>query len=359
MNIFHYLKKQNATFSETEVNRLDALVLSWFSYYNYPDELSDKPFIVSALNKKEILKEKKFTIEASDGPNSRKLIKRLVSHPRYQNLKLSDFVRKTDIPSTTQFAAVTIEINPRLHVIAYRGTDPSFVGWKEDFLLSYKEAIPSHDMALDYLEKATEKYEGEFILTGHSKGGNVAIFAFYKTSVENRKRIKALYSFDSPGFAYDFKDVEDYQEANDKVHKMIPKSSIIGMFFEKEPDFAIVDSSFIFIFQHDAFSWQVKGNDFKYKKRRTRQSKFIASRFNTWVESLSLEEKEKFTDLVFDLFYKTKANDFFTFLFQIPKYGPKLISLYKGLDLVDKLFLKRMVKSFQKAWLKKKIDFEN
>jgi hypothetical protein len=131
------------------------------------------------------------------------------------------------------------------------------------------------------------------------------------------------------------------------------------MFFEKEPDFAIVDSSFIFIFQHDAFSWQVKGNDFKYKKRRTRQSKFIASRFNTWVESLSLEEKEKFTDLVFDLFYKTKANDFFTFLFQIPKYGPKLISLYKGLDLVDKLFLKRMVKSFQKAWLKKKIDFEN
>jgi len=354
MNIFHYLNKQKDTFADTEINRPDWLVLSWFSYFNYPLELLDKPFKVCSLDRKEILKDKMFSLEASDGFNSRRLIKKLVRHNRYKDLVLSDFVRKTDISSTTQFACITIEINPNLHVIAYRGTDPSFVGWKEDFLLSYKKSIPSHQMALSYLETAMKKYQGDFVLVGHSKGGNVALFAYYQTSQENRARIKAVYAFDSPGFAFGFQDLPDYDNATLKVHKIVPKSSIIGMFFEKDPDLLIVDSSFVSIFQHDAFSWRIKGNDFKYKKRRTRQSKFIASRFNTWVESLSLEEKEKFTDLVFDLFYKTKANDFFTFLFQIPKYGPKLISLYKGLDLVDKLFLKRMVKSFQKAWLKKK-----
>ena len=48
----------------------------------------------------------------------------------------------------TQFAAVTFLRAES--VVAFRGTDTSLVGWKEDFNMSYLESVPAQVRAAEY-----------------------------------------------------------------------------------------------------------------------------------------------------------------------------------------------------------------
>lgn len=63
---------------------------------------------------------------------------------------------------------MTFHLPNQIDYIAFRGTDASFVGWKEDFNLCFQENIPSQISALNYVNNY--KTNHKLILGGHSKG---------------------------------------------------------------------------------------------------------------------------------------------------------------------------------------------
>lgn len=108
-------------------------------------------------------------------------------NPRYANVRLGAVVEHINQGEQTQFAAATFQL-PDGHkrrkptykgtlVISFRGTDDSLIGWKEDFNMAFQYPVPAQRSASAYLDMVARLWEGPIILVGHSKGGNLAIYA--------------------------------------------------------------------------------------------------------------------------------------------------------------------------------------
>ena len=131
-------------------------------------------------------------------------------NPRYANVRLGAVVEHINQGEQTQFAAATFQL-PDGHkrrkptdkgtlAISFRGTDDSLIGWKEDFNMAFQYPVPAQRSASAYLDMVARLWEGPIILVGHSKGGNLAIYAAMNADPKVRKRIQHVYSLDGPGF---------------------------------------------------------------------------------------------------------------------------------------------------------------
>lgn len=183
--------------------------------------------------------------------------------PRYKDLKITACRTVYSIENTVQFAAVTVILPDNTAVILYRGTDDTLTGWIEDFDLLLKKGIPSHKLSLDYLNYIAAKHDGNIILAGHSKGGNIALYAAINCSDEIRERITKVYNNDGPGF-YDYSNFRkpSYNDILPKYRHIIPKSSFVGMLLRHDNDYTVVDSKVpTGLLQHDIASWQIKDGE--------------------------------------------------------------------------------------------------
>ena len=75
-------------------------------------------------------------------PEDKRLLEALLDAPRYQGLALCGYEAVCDKENEEQFAALTIRL-PLGVCVAFRGTDGTLVGWKEDFNMSFSDAIPA------------------------------------------------------------------------------------------------------------------------------------------------------------------------------------------------------------------------
>lgn len=124
----------------------------------------------------------------------------LAASPRFRNIQMLGYTEQFDAAEEKQFAAVCFQITPDLCYIAFRGTDSTLVGWKEDFNMAFKCPVPSQKTAVRYLTDAARHCRGKILVGGHSKGGNLAVYAAVKCSEDIQKRIERVYSHDGPGF---------------------------------------------------------------------------------------------------------------------------------------------------------------
>jgi len=62
----------------------------------------------------------------------------LAASPRFRNIKTNYYISKLDSEMEKQFSAVTFLLDNETAYIAYRGTDATLVGWKEDFYVFYQ-----------------------------------------------------------------------------------------------------------------------------------------------------------------------------------------------------------------------------
>jgi len=226
----------------------------------------------------------------------------LSSCPRYESVWLSGFETNTDFVEGQQFAAVTFSLparNPE-HVVAFRGTDNTFVGWKEDFGLAYLEQVPAQESAQKYLEQALKKLHGQVVVCGHSKGGNLAVFAAAHLESPYKKRISRIYNFDGPGFDFKLIDQTPFEHCRDKVINFVPEESMIGMLFEAVGERKVVSSQSHSTSQHNAFFWDVARTGF-VRGKLADSAKMLDGILNSWVTELSLPERKKFFESVFDL----------------------------------------------------------
>lgn len=312
-NLTDYLDwRGDLTFEHAPLNEVDALVFAWIAYYQY--EKLEEPIIGRTIAEIAEMHEAKFgpfqKIRLRDAPGTPIPSAIWMLHcarqtKRFGNLRVLDFCAVNT--ESVQFGALTFELDGK-KVVAYRGTDTSFAGWREDCDLSFSEEVPSQKLALEYLNRTeTDK---PLILCGHSKGGNIAVYAAVNTSGQIRSRIERLYNFDGPGFCYDITERKGYLELMPRMEKIVPESSVIGMLLEDRSEYRVIDSKMRGIFQHNGMFWQILGTRFVDIDRRSASSQFIDVTLHNWIKEMPLDQRRAFTDVIFTVIDSTGVKDF-------------------------------------------------
>ena len=157
-NILDYVKLNQFTFKEKSFNELDALVFSWLSYYHIPKEIYKKNTF-STIKLKDLYRSKylkDLTIDVFDIPKSNELLSLIAMSERFRDIDITYYYEILSKKTTKQFSAMSFIINKKLIFVGFRGTDHSFIGWKEDFDMAFTKNIPSQLEAKSYLENISK-----------------------------------------------------------------------------------------------------------------------------------------------------------------------------------------------------------
>ncbi|WP_245547016.1 DUF2974 domain-containing protein [Evansella cellulosilytica] len=301
------------TFDQAPFNDVDNLILSQLSYVNFekivPDLHCSKSITIKCaadlfdkLNREEGTNTLSPLIKESI-----KLFKRIAKSERFSNLTLSKYVNIIDYNEHKQFSAINISINKDTIFVAFRGTDNTIVGWKENFNMTFMSPVPAQIEAINYLETAVGSTNKQLILGGHSKGGNLAVYAAIKCNDSTKTRIISVYNNDGPGFHRDVIECKEYKEMLGKVKTIIPQSSIVGMMLEHEEEFVIVKSSRKVMMQHDPMSWEVLGSNFICVKSVTKESRIVDGTLKSLLNKMDESQRSQFVDALFIIFDTTNV----------------------------------------------------
>lgn len=306
-NLFYYLKHYgNLNFSQHPFNSVDSLILSQLAYIDFQDFVGGIENLQSDCDL-EFFSKQNFRMLTKDTlakRNNKKLIKLIKKSSRFNTMKINYYVNHWNMQAEIQFSAITFIFEDFCY-IAYRGTDLTFVGWKEDFNMSFLETIPSHLESLSYLNKVASLINKKIFIGGHSKGGNLALYASLFCSQEIKNRIIKIFDHDGPGFKTNYYNSTQYNEIAFKLDKTIVKESLVGVAMHHIPDYKVVDCYGVFLFQHDPFNWKVtKKGDFKYIFQNNKVSQIFEKFVKLWLEAFNEEQRLKFVNLAFDLMGK-------------------------------------------------------
>lgn len=301
--IFDYLDQvAYDSIYDTPFNELDMLMLTEITYLPFDQIVSDQMSPDCSCRLFEVAEKVPQDLSMLVTKNRLKLLEKVASSTRFKNIKLMGYVNDIDSDVQKQFAAMIFKIKPDSYVLTFRGTDDSIIGWKEDFHMTYMDQVPAQKTAVNYLRKAMDALPGQFILTGHSKGGNLASYAASQIEPEYQERIQSIYSYDAPGLNHSVITSQGYQTISDKIKRYIPQGSIVGMMLETPKQAQIVKSTAIGgLAQHDTFTWQISGQTFVLLDNLNPESLQVDKTLKNWVDSVSDEELKDFFDLFFGL----------------------------------------------------------
>ena len=228
------------------------------------------------------------------------MLRKMASSPRFGGMRLGGFADWLDEGRGEQFAALTVETGDGRLYLSFRGTDDSLAGWQEDFYLAFMPQVPAQAMAVQYVRDMARQYPRRKLrLGGHSKGGNLAVYAGVFCPAAIQRRIAAVWSNDGPGFHTDLLDLPQHRRIADRIFSIVPKSSVVGMLLEHEEDYTVVDSDQLGFAQHDGFSWQVLGDHFVKLHQVTRQAHLSDQELRRWVHEMPVEQRARFVDALF------------------------------------------------------------
>ena len=301
--IFDYLDQvAYDSIYDTPFNELDMLMLTEITYLPFDQIVSDQMSPDCTCRLFEAAEKMPQDLSMLVTKNRLKLLEKIASSTRFKNIKLMGYVNDIDPDVQKQFAAMIFKIKPDSYVLTFRGTDDSIIGWKEDFHMTYMDQVPAQKTAVNYLRKAMDALPGQFILTGHSKGGNLASYAASQIEPEYQERIQSIYSYDAPGLNHSVITSQGYQTISEKIKRYIPQGSIVGMMLETPKQAQIVKSTAIGgLAQHDTFSWQISDQTFVLLDNLNPDSLQVDKTLKNWVDSVSDEELKDFFDLFFGL----------------------------------------------------------
>ncbi|MCR5791183.1 MAG: DUF2974 domain-containing protein [Lachnospiraceae bacterium] len=299
--IDYTVKYGQKSLEELPFNEVDSLVLSQLSYLKFNHVIPyDTDVILSKIQQSKYVEEI-FSDKRYEKPN-RELFSSLINSIRYKNVLIRDFFDISDPVTNLQFSAMSFVFHDDLAYIAFRGTDDTITGWHEDFNMIYNSPVPSQIHAVSYLNNFASKYEGKMIVGGHSKGGNLAVYAFAKCDDSYKDRIKRIYSHDGPGFIEGVLTDAEKAAVDKKLRKTVPKASIVGMLMQTEPGYEVVDCKSYGLKQHDPFNWRVNGSRFKRYHDLHKHSTLQSESINEWVRQMSLSDRRDFVEAVFEAF---------------------------------------------------------
>lgn len=335
-HIVSYIKRvQEKTFLDVPFNEVDALVLSQFIYLKLDGvipTISQKKESVYLYEIANNMDYEKVFVDERYRKNNIELFEAMVGSKRFRRMKMNYFSDIISILAETQFSAMTVFLEGGPKVVIYRGTDETMVGWKEDFNMIFKEPVTGQSLSAMYLQQVSEQFEGDFIVTGHSKGGNFSIYASMNVEDKIQDRIEKVYSFDSPGFRPEILESVDFNKIKNRIIKFLPHSSIFGMLLQSKENYQVVECFSIGLLQHNPYNWQISGNEFKKVDKLDRGSVFLNETYNEWLYGLSEEELHAYSEI----WYKVMKDANITTMLQFTKEpGKALISLIDAIKETD------------------------
>ncbi|MCI9567134.1 MAG: DUF2974 domain-containing protein [Lawsonibacter sp.] len=229
------------------------------------------------------------------------LLQALAGSPRFAKMGLCRYADRFVPKEESQFAALTVLPGDGSAFLAFRGTDGTLVGWKEDFNLSFLDVVPAQLEAAEYIRTFVERSSAPLRLGGHSKGGNLAAAGASLCPVRARDRIGTVWSFDSPGFGPYLLARPGYQEMRTRLHSFVPRSSVVGLLLAHEEPHTVVESDQKGLFQHDLYSWQIQGPDFVRLEEVDAGSRMIDRALKDWLAGLTNQQRETVADTLYEL----------------------------------------------------------
>jgi hypothetical protein len=348
-NIVEYVQTNLKSFEEHPFSAVDSLVLSQFCYLDFGDAVPGPGSGARAVALKTLFRAERFGQMFSrvwDEENCRLMLAAMAASPRFRDIGLNFYVNRFDPKLEKQFSAVTFFVGGAFAYSAFRGTDTSVIGWKEDFNMTYLSPIPSQIDAADYFrDVAVRTGKMPLRLGGHSKGGNLAVYAAANCRDRIFSRIEKVYNHDGPGFHADVTGSEGYKNLKGRIDKTMPASSVIGMMLESEVDYRAVQSHRFGILQHDPFSWKVARGDFVDAQRMSPATLRAGRAMRSWLDRLPDEERERFVDALFDVIMASGAETFYDITDDWQNEAGALIRAIKDLNPQTSKFLRRMLRT--------------
>lgn len=330
-NYLDYLKwRGDLSFTASPFCEIDALILCELIYMK-TDGIVSPEFKFKGIDVARLCKHFTLTREPKNSLDEslHTLANTVLESPRIADIKVCGYVDEFDPRTYKQFAAATFKINKGLYFVCFRGTDETLVGWRENMDLAYHEEIPSQKAALNYLNKVTKELKGKFIVGGHSKGGNLAVYATAFSYKRASNLVKTVYNFDGPGFNDKVISKPSFRDITDKVHTYVPQNSLIGLLLKHKEDFTVIKSSKTSgLSEHQLDTWEVNVTEIQKEADLQSMGKFLNENIQEWIDSMSYETKEQFIITAFSLLDENMTvDDLLT-----PKNIAKIMKEYSNLD---------------------------
>ena len=325
-NIMDYLAwRGDIAFGYSPLNDLDSLVFASLSYLTYPVQpapIRDLGVQLPPVDKTQF----------AHVHECRALLSAAAMTERFAGIRVQHPVAVTDQDRDMQFAAVTFDLPDGSHYVAFRGTDSTLVGWREDFNMAFESPVPAQSAAVKYLIEAAGRTDGPLILGGHSKGGNLAVYAAAHVDPMLQSRIRAIYSFDGPGLDDATVASEGYIAIARRIRSFVPQQSVVGLLLAYHPEYTVVKSGALGLLQHDSFTWQVLGTGFIAVTELDVSSQLVDQTVHAWLSKSTPAQRKVFINTIFDILESTGANTVKELVKDVPTHAPAIL---KALQKVD------------------------
>ncbi|MBQ2991522.1 MAG: DUF2974 domain-containing protein [Clostridia bacterium] len=303
-NIIDYVRwRGDIPMYQTPLGEVDALILSYLSYMPF-DGLVLGAFTGEGVRLGDVCAQllergAKSACMIDSEQDDCMLLYELQKSERFAPIRLIGYINRYSREDEEQFSAVTFVIGGDNSFVAFRGTDSTVVGWKEDFNMSFSGEVPSQRNAYYYIQEAARVLGGRLILGGHSKGGNLAAYAGIFSPEDVQRRIVSVYNFDGPGFNESVVATQEFKKVNMRIRTYVPQSSLIGILLWHAEAFTVVSSDAVSVLQHNPYTWQVMGGKFITEEQRTRSSRFAEETLKHWLTSLAPQERRALIDGIY------------------------------------------------------------
>lgn len=358
-----FLKQNgNKSFLDFPFCEADLIVIALLSYCNYEQSsiTKNKDLYNSFTNIRDFMDEntKKRITNNFFKPNEfLSFLEIFNKSSRYDDVKLGFFEENRSNRNEIQFFGLTFFIDDKFFV-TFRGTDRSVVGWQEDFDLVLKDVIPSQEEAKNYLFKMVNLLKKPVYVLGHSKGGNLAYFAYYFNDINVQDMVIKVYNLDGPGFKFDTKKL--YKKNKEKLVKIVPHDDVVGILLNDPSELIICKSSEVNVNAHDLLTWQF---DFfnKYKtltrtKELTIYSETLRITINEFIKEIGIDNVKDVKRAIFEIvkinkvkdviyIYEAALKNIHNGLTEMRRENPEQV---KQMEQLIKQFLKLYVKNFRK-----------
>ena len=402
-NVIDLLRNDFSTFAQRKFNAVDALILCELSYINMPTSVPkycDNPKNITTVSLNELLRIEDYSsMFASGSPKvdkfRRKLLLAVASSPRYRGIRVGEYLERFDESNIDesleqQFAGVTFDLsncegidNPHTLVVAFRGTDNTLVGWKEDFNMAFRCPVPAQESAAEYLTSVAQRYSKRYsnknffnklfanklfarfsksfvdsqnnpniIVVGHSKGGNMAAYAAMRLDATSQKLgnlVSKIYSMDGPGFACDVVDTSVFANVSSRIEKVVPQSAFIGLIMDTGVPYKVTVADSIGLMQHFGMYWQIKDGDFDYCDCVTPRALAVSKAANEWMMNLPFEERKRRIDSVYSIFSSLGYPTFDEMSSHWSEVVPKLLKIAMHMDSKTYELIRSVMSAFALA----------
>lgn len=282
---------------------VDGLICAQFSYLDFHGGQDTKGWTLEELNRIDALQE-----GTSNSFAGRKAVfQKMAESARFSETRMHHAIALTDPEIEMQFSAMCLDLPDGTTCVAFRGTDNTIVGWREDFNMAYQTRVPAQEAAILYLTRAAGLSDRPLRIVGHSKGGNLAVYASACVSKKIQKRIESIWSYDGPGMNREMSQTEGFGRIRERIHSYVPQTSIIGMLMDYYEPYTVVHSTASGISQHDPMTWQIYGPQFVTLPNVDQTAKVTRDTLHNWLQNSTPEQRADFVDVLFQLVDTTKA----------------------------------------------------